>query len=77
MHATKDLKKFERKNGTIVLQSHGGQYIITTAQRIRMDLVWATESVRSTLADAMQLFLKHKQCIQTNGHCIGDNTHLR
>ena len=77
MQNAKNLKTFERKNGTVVLRASDSQYIITTAQRIRMDLVWATESVRSTLADALHVFAQHKQCIKSNGHCVGDNCHLR
>ena len=77
MQTAKELQKFERKNGTVVLQTNGTQYIITTAQRIRMDLVWTTESVRPTLAEAMNVFLEHKQCIEDKrGHCVGDNCSL-
>ncbi len=77
MSTVKDLKTFERKNGSVVLQAVGSQYKITTAQRIRMDLVWATESVRPTLDAALQLFHTHKNCLMATGHCVGDNTYLR
>ena len=45
MSNAKDLKKFEHKHGTVVLSTVGSQFVITTAQRVRMDLVLATTSV--------------------------------
>ena len=76
MTAAKQLDKFERKNGTILLDDHGTHFVVTTAQRIRADLVWATESVRLTKDDAIKEFKKHKECILARGHCVGDNTYL-
>lgn len=69
--------RFERKNGTVNLTASDSGYVITTAQRIRMDLVWVTESVRHDVKDAMALYLAHKDTILNNGHCVGDNAHLR
>ena len=77
MQTAKELKTFERKNASVILQTTGSQYVITTSQRIRMDLVWVTESVRATIDEALQEFTKHKLCIMSNRHCIGDKSHLR
>ena len=77
MQTAKDVEVFESNNGTVVLKTVGTRYIVTTAQRIRMDLVWTTESVRPTLAEAMNLFAHHKKLIEaTRGHCTGDNNIL-
>lgn len=77
MQTTKDLKIFERKNGTIVLSNDGAQYIITSAQRVRMDLVLATKSVRTNINDAIAKFNEHKACIKSYAHCRGDEEHWR
>ena len=53
MQMAKELQTFERKNGTIVLAADGAQYVITTAQRVRMDLVLATKSVRTNINDSI------------------------
>lgn len=76
MHTTKELKTFERKNGTVVLQTTGSQYVITTAQRVRMDLVWVTKTIRKDIKEALAKFEEHKACILAYGHCIGDDSHL-
>ena len=77
MSNAKDLKKFEHKHGTVVLSTVGSQFVITTTQRVRMDLVLATTSVRQNIVDALAKFDEHKECIKGWGHCVGDNTHLR
>lgn len=77
MESKKHIKFFERKNGTVMIHLNGSSYIITTAQRLRADLVWSTESVRSTIDDAMKVFDAHKECIMSYGHCVGDRIRLR
>ena len=76
MTAAKHLDKFERKNGTVLLYAYGTQFFVTTAQRIRADLVWTTESVRASIEEAKEIFAKHKECILACGHCVGDKTYL-
>lgn len=77
MQMAKELQTFERKNGTIVLFADGAQYIITTAQRVRMDLVLATKSVRTNINDAIDKFNEHKARIMSYAHCNGDEEHWR
>ncbi|MBR4860245.1 MAG: hypothetical protein IKV10_03015 [Alphaproteobacteria bacterium] len=77
MQTTKELKTFERKNGTVVLQTTGAQYVITTAQRVRMDLVWTTKTVREDIHEALAKFEEHKACILSHGHCNGDDSRFR
>lgn len=72
MTVAKNIDLFESKNGTVSMSAHGAQFVITTVQRIRADLVWATESARSTIEEAKELFAKHKECISAYGQCVGD-----
>ena len=72
-----DLKKFEHKHGTVVLSAAGSQYIITTDQRVRVDLIFSTRSVRTNMTDALEKFNEHKRCIMGWGRCNGDDCQWR
>ncbi len=74
--SNKALEIYTQKTDSLVLEMVGGHYVISTTQRMRADLVWATRSVRHTLDEAQALFAKHKRDMLKHTHCIGDESKI-
>lgn len=72
-----DLKRFEHKDSFIVLRAHENGYLIKSSQYMRIDLRWVTESIRSSLDEAVSVFEKHKQDFMRHRHCVGDVSRVR
>ena len=77
MTVVKNLEKFERKKDVVFVNLCDAKYVVKTSQRIRADLVWVTESVRSSIDDALQVFARHKEQMLANRICVGDRSYLR
>lgn len=73
----KDLKRFEHKEAIVLVHARETDYVITSKQSMRIDLVWITESVRSNMSDALALFNQHKESILNCQHCTGDISGMR
>ncbi|MBE6457757.1 MAG: hypothetical protein E7011_03060 [Alphaproteobacteria bacterium] len=66
-----ELDKFEYKQSRVILHAVDDEYVVSTAQRIRLDVVLRSTTTHKDYQDALDKFNAHRATIRQHRRCAG------